>query len=58
MTSGKLKTRYLKIVDIDDGKATTIVDAITSNLQSSGLDLNNWRAGASQPSRATGTIFL
>ena len=41
MTSGKLKTRYLKIVDIDDGKATTIVDAITSYLQSSGLDLNN-----------------
>ena len=40
VTSGKLKTRYLKIVDIDDGKATTIVDAITSYLQSSGLDLN------------------
>ena len=39
MIAGKLKTRYWKIVDIDDGKAATIVDAITSYLQTSRLDL-------------------
>ena len=37
VTAGKLKTRYLKIVDIDDGKATTILP----HLESSGKDLNN-----------------
>ena len=42
VTAGKLKTRYLKIVDIDDGMAATVVDAITSYLKkSSGLDLKN-----------------
>ena len=42
VTAGKLKTRYLKIVDIDDGKAATIVDTITSYLQSSRLDLKTF----------------
>ena len=40
VAGGKLKTRYLKIIDIDDGKAVTIVDALTSYLHSAGLHLN------------------
>ena len=35
---GKLKTKYL---ESDDGKAVTIVDALTSYLHSAGLDLNH-----------------
>ena len=35
VAGGKLKTRFLKIVDIEDGKATTIVDAITTYLHES-----------------------
>ena len=41
VSGGMLKTQNLKIVDIDDGKATTILAAIISYLQSSGLDPSN-----------------
>ena len=41
VAGGKLKTRYLKIIDIDDGKAVTIVDALTAYLHSAGLHLNH-----------------
>ena len=40
VAGGKLKTRYVKIIDIDNGKAVTIVDALTSYLHSAGLHLN------------------
>ena len=40
VAGGKLKKRYLKIIDIDDGKAVTIVDALTSYFHSAGIHLN------------------
>ena len=40
VAGGKLKTHFLKIVDIEDGRATTIVDAITTYLcESAELDI-------------------
>ena len=41
VVEGKLKTRYLRIIDIEDGKATTIVEAITSYLHYSRLDFHH-----------------
>ena len=40
VAGGKLKMKYLKIIDIDDGRALTIVDALTTYLHSAGLHLN------------------
>ena len=40
VVGGKLVTRFLKIVDINDGKARTIVDAITTYLESAELDIS------------------
>ena len=41
VVKGELKTRFLKIIDLSDGKAPTIVDAITTFLQSVGLSIDD-----------------
>ena len=41
VVKGELKTRFLKIIDLNDGKAPTIVDAITTFLQSVGLSIDD-----------------
>ena len=40
VVGGKLVTRFSKIVDIDDGKATTIVHAFTTYLESAELNIS------------------
>ena len=41
VAEGKLKTRFLKIVYIEDGRAATILEAITKFFEASELEFNN-----------------
>ena len=41
VVQGKLKSRFLKIVDLEDGKALTITHAITSYFECADLVIKN-----------------
>ena len=41
VVSGQLKMRFLKIIDLHDGRAPTIVEAITTYLESVDLSIDH-----------------